>query len=198
MSGRSRKQRWTLKDKLVELLVLALMVGVVYVHYPELFRRNSASPETTAGTVDVTDYSNTAITFNVNETDGETQSVSIPQYDGSSDVYVVNDNTPYFTNDDLTVTSTYITLSELDDYGRAGQANAVVGQDTLRQGDRADISSIHPSGWWEAKASTVNVNRSHLIGSEIADGISERESGTNAVGTPNTTNDPRNLVISIL
>lgn len=103
--------------------------------------------------VDITDYANTEIAFQA--ADGST--VSIPAYSGDG-AYVVNDGEPFFTAEDLKFSGTYVTFSSLDDYGRAQVANAVLGPETMQTHERGDISDIHPSGWWEAKASDVNVN----------------------------------------
>ena len=161
----------------------------------------SSKPASTSSSVDVTDYSNTAVTFNLTLTDGSTEQISIPQYDGTNDMYTVNNNQPYFIDSDLISTDPYLHLQPLDNYGRAQQANAIVNRSTLRQGERADISSIHPSGWYEAKASTVEVNRSHEIGSEIADGLAESIYGSNDVQKdydsntiPENTNQPENML----
>lgn len=113
--------------------------------------------------VDLTDYANTEITFSA--ADGT--EISIPRYDGTSDVYTVSE-TPYFSAEDLGSTDVYFAVSDLDDLGRAGVANAVLGPESMQTHDRGSISDIHPSGWWEAKASSVNVNRSHLIGNNLA------------------------------
>lgn len=124
--------------------------------------------------VDVTDYSNTAVTF----TSADGQQISIPQFTGEY-TYTVNDDQPYFTDEDLTYNGTYVTFSDLDDYGRAQVANAVLGPDTMQTHERGDISDIHPSGWWEAKASDVNVNRCHLIGNQL--GGDQTDTGVNMV-----------------
>ena len=191
-----RHERYTARDKLGDLLILLICAGVLYVYNPGIFKniRSTVKSSGNALKTDATDYSNTAVNFNLTESDGTVQNIQIPQYDGTSLSYTVNDDTPYFTDSDFTVTSEYLSLSELDQYGRAGQANAVVNENALRKGDRADISSIHPSGWYEAKESTIPIQRCHLIGSMIADGISETKYGTNAVGTDETTNDPKNMV----
>lgn len=105
-----------------------------------------------------TDYSNTAVTYN---------GIDIPQFDGENDAYILNNNTPYFVSEDF-VTMPYFKLSPLDSQGRAGVAMACLSKDTMQTHERGSISDIHPSGWWEAKNSDVNVNRSHLIGNNLA------------------------------
>ena len=114
----------------------------------------------------ITDWSNTGTTVN---------NIEIPEFDGENDAYVLNDGEPFFTSDELTYTETYIDFSELDSLGRAGVANAVVGQETMQTHERGSISNIHPSGWWEAKQTDVNVNRSHLIGNNLYGDVTDCE-----------------------
>lgn len=106
--------------------------------------------------VDVTDYANTTVTVNNTE---------IPAYEGTPYVEV-NANTPYFLQEDITNVS-YVMFSSLDRLERQGTANAVLGPETLQFHKRGSISRFHPSGWWEAKESDVNVNRCHLIGNQL-------------------------------
>lgn len=126
---------------------------------------NSAGDDVSADAdrVDATDYANTEITFSAS--DGT--AIAIPRYNGSSAAYTVS-ATPFFSAEDLGSTDVYFAVSELDDLGRAGVANAVLGPESMQTHERGSISDIHPSGWWEAKQSAVNVNRSHLIGNNLA------------------------------
>lgn len=80
---------------------------------------------------------------------------SVPAYSGEASVEI-NGNIPYFSDSDLT-NVIYLDLSPLDDLGRAGVANAVLGPESIQTEERGDISDIHPSGWWEAKQSDINV-----------------------------------------
>ena len=112
----------------------------------------------------IVDWSNTNTTVN---------GLEIPNFDGENDAYVLNNNEPFFTSDELVYTETYINFSDLDTYGRAGVASAVLGQETMQTHDRGSISDIHPSGWWEAKQTDINVNRSHLIGNNLYGDITD-------------------------
>lgn len=122
-----------------------------------------ANTDVSASSVDPTDYANTEITFSA--ADGS--AIVIPRYDGSSAAYTVSE-TPFFSAEDLGSTDVYFAVSDLDDLGRAGVANAVLGPESMQTHERGSISDIHPSGWWEAKESAINVNRSHLIGNNLA------------------------------
>lgn len=116
------------------------------------------------GEVKLVDYSNTIASVS-----GE----SIPAFDGYNDAYVLNENTPFFTSEDLVYTETYTNFSPLDERGRAGIADSVIGAETMQDHDRGSIADIHPSGWWEAKQTDVNVNRSHLIGNQLAGDVTD-------------------------
>lgn len=151
---------------IVTIVVLVSIFGFNIPNLKSIISSGTPATETAsaeARNIDVTDYANTAISF----TTEDGNQISIPQFDGSSYTYTVNDNTPYFTTEDLTFSGTYVTFSNLDDYGRAQVASAVLGLETMQTHERGDISDIHPSGWWEAKASDVNVNRCHLIGNQL-------------------------------
>lgn len=100
---------------------------------------------------------------------------NIPEF--TSSPYVeVNNNIPFFTEDEL-VTVSYETYSPLDDLGRCGVAEACIGTDLMPpEGDeRGSISSVIPSGWVQKKYDTSIVsggwlyNRSHLIGWQLTD-----------------------------
>ena len=160
-----------MKNKTITLLVLALVsVGMItqgqaqnalnYIsQISKTFSTESsenASTTSTTDTIDITDYSNTSVTINGTE---------IPQYTGEA-AYIVNNNEPYFLEEELTNVS-YVTFSSLDSLERQGVANAVLGPETLQDHDRGSISQYHPSGWWEAKQTDVNVNRCHLIGNQL-------------------------------
>ena len=78
---------------------------------------------------------------------------SIPSY--TKDPYVVlNDNTPYFTESELNVSTSFETYSALDKLGRCGVAYANVGKDLMPTEKRGAIGKIKPSGW-------------HLIGYQL-------------------------------
>lgn len=87
----------------------------------------------------------------------------IPDFSGSS-TYIVNDNEPFFTEEELAEAAEgYEFYSDLDEYGRCGYAMASVGEETMPEAERGDISSIHPTGWWGMKESTIGPERCHLI-----------------------------------
>lgn len=87
---------------------------------------------------------------------------------------VVNNNVPYFTQDEITTTA-YEKYSELDSLGRCGVVEACVGRELMPKAgeERESISGVIPSGWEQAKYDTKLVdggylyNRAHLIGWQL-------------------------------
>ena len=94
---------------------------------------------------------------------------SIPAYSGSPYV-AVNDNIPFFTDEELT-TQSFETYSELDSLGRCGVAYACIGRDLMPTEDRESISEVTPSGWNNKEYDFVDggwlYNRCHLIGFQL-------------------------------
>ena len=87
----------------------------------------------------------------------------IPAYSGIASIEI-NGNVPYFTDDELAqATESYEFYSPLDDYGRCGYAMASVGADLMPTEERGDISSVHPTGWFSMKESSIGPERCHLI-----------------------------------
>ena len=79
---------------------------------------------------------------------------SLPEYTGSPYI-IVNDNTPFFTDDDVTTTS-FENYGELDSLGRCTAAYANVGQDLMPTEKRGSISSVKPTGWQTVKYDNVD------------------------------------------
>lgn len=94
---------------------------------------------------------------------------SIPEFNGYPYV-VINDNKPYFTDEEITSTS-FESYSPLDALGRCGVAMASVGVDLMPTEDRGSIGSVKPSGWQTVKYDCVDgkylYNRCHLIGFQL-------------------------------
>ena len=95
---------------------------------------------------------------------------NIPDY--SNEICVmINNNKPYFTEEDYS-TEAFENYSELDYLGRCGVAYANICKETMPQkGDeRGDISSVHPTGWKQAKFNGEYLyNRCHLIAYSLSD-----------------------------
>ena len=99
----------------------------------------------------------------------------IPSFSGEP-YYVVNDNVPFFTPAEETLT-VFETYSELDGLGRCGAAYANVCKELMPTESRGDIGSVKPSGWTYNGKSNNNryeyvdgwyvYNRCHLIGFQL-------------------------------
>lgn len=95
---------------------------------------------------------------------------NIPDFSGSPYI-VINDNNPFFTDEELSSTS-FEKYSELDPLGRCGTAYASIGKDIMPTEKREAIGHIKPSGWKTAKYDCVDgkylFNRCHLIGFQLS------------------------------
>ena len=91
----------------------------------------------------------------------------------TGDAYVVvNNNEPYFTDDEKKNTEAFEIYSSLDSLGRCGVAYANICQELMPTEKRESISSVKPSGWQSIKYDFVDgkylYNRCHLIGFQLA------------------------------
>lgn len=88
----------------------------------------------------------------------------------SSPYVTVNNNVPYFTDDEITAKS-YEKYDPLDPLGRCGVTIACIGRDLMPKDDRGDISQVRPTGWINKPYSFVDgeylYNRCHLIGFQL-------------------------------
>lgn len=95
----------------------------------------------------------------------------IPEFSGTPYV-TVNDNIPYFSENDKSITYSFETYSNLDSLARCGVAYACVGQDLMPTEERGAIGSVKPSGWHSVKYDNVDgkylYNRCHLIGYQLS------------------------------
>jgi len=104
-----------------------------------------------------------------NETQAPTESVSVPS--GQESV-VINDNIPFFSNEDISNTDVYHRNGSLDSLGRVTAANAVVGVEIMPAEERGDIGHHEPTGWNQERYDGIGAggwlyNRSHLIGHQM-------------------------------
>lgn len=95
---------------------------------------------------------------------------SIPAYSGSPYV-AINNNVPFFTDNEMTTTA-FENYSSLDTLGRCGVAYANVCTETMPTEERGAIGSVKPSGWHTVKYDIVSgkylYNRCHLIGYQLS------------------------------
>jgi DNA-entry nuclease len=114
---------------------------------------SSSSDDSTGDNTDIYEIETPALTTGFDF-------ATIPEFTDSI-VYVVNDNKPYFYDNQYN-TESYEYYSELDSLGRCGVAVACLGKDLMPEGSRGSISSITPTGW-----QTGFYERSHLLGWQL-------------------------------
>lgn len=95
----------------------------------------------------------------------------VPAYSGNSAV-TVNNNQPYFSENELTTTA-FENYSSLDGLGRCGVAYANICREIMPTKERGAIGRIKPSGWHTVKYNDLIdgnylYNRCHLIGYQLA------------------------------
>lgn len=103
----------------------------------------------------------------------KTQEVSslsdIEDYSGS-DFVNVNNNVPFFTEEDK-IRSSFEEYGDLDSLGRCTEAFAIVSKETMPTEKRGSIGMIKPTGWHTVKYDNVEgkylYNRCHLIGYQL-------------------------------
>ena len=95
---------------------------------------------------------------------------SIPEWDGETAYVIINDNVPFFTDDEK-VTQSYESYGDLDGLGRCTVCIACIGIDLMPTEDRGSIGSVKPSGWQTVKYDFISgnylYNRCHLIGYQL-------------------------------
>ena len=87
-------------------------------------------------------------------------------------VCVINDNNPFFGEDDLKQTECFENYSNFDSLGRCGVAIACIGTECMPTEERGSIGMVKPSGWHIIKYDFIDgkylYNRCHLIGYQLA------------------------------
>ena len=85
----------------------------------------------------------------------------IPEYNGIA-YTVVNNNNPFFTDEDKKRTDAFETYSELDSLGRCGVAYANICKELQPTDKRGEIGSVKPSGWHTVKYNDIIETYSEL------------------------------------
>lgn len=95
---------------------------------------------------------------------------SVPAFDGETPYVIINENVPFFTEEEK-VTVSFEEYGELDDLGRCTVTFACVGVDLMPTEERGSISGVKPSGWHTVKYEFISgnylYNRCHLIGYQL-------------------------------
>lgn len=94
---------------------------------------------------------------------------SIPDYRGTPYIEVNND-IPFFTDEDKQRKNAFETYSDLDELGRCGVAYANICEEIMPTEEReSSLSSVTPSGWQQNQYNgEYLLNRCHLIGFQLA------------------------------
>lgn len=137
-------------------------------------------------------------TEQVNQGGTDLTSYEIPEFTGE-EVEVVNNNTPYFEEEDLNLSNgSWETFADYDSFGRVGVADALLHKDLMPTQSREDsgsISHIYPTGFkhnGESNNQRVDggwlYHRSHLIGFQLTGHMNNEHNlmtGTKTFNTPN-------------
>lgn len=150
-----KKSKNNFKNIIIELLFIIVILVIGYF--------NPNVQDTIKDVVN--EQTESAICYNLSD---------IPEYEGKPYV-TINNNIPYFDEDDYT-TESFERYSNLDaKLGRCGVAYANICKEIMPfdNEERGDISSINPTGWKQKKyAGKVDgdylYNRCHLIGWQLA------------------------------
>mgnify|MGYP002674380092 FL=1 len=95
----------------------------------------------------------------------------IPDYQGTPYIEI-NNNEPFFTQEEKTNLDVFENYSELDELGRCGAAYANVCRELMPTEPRGEIGDIKPTGWHTVKYNDIIdgnylYNRCHLIGYQL-------------------------------
>lgn len=170
MSKKSSKKKAAKLRSIVIALVAVVIVGVC-----EYFGIDTTKilGDYQSNTVLNNEQSSSNVNNNQTQVANSYSLEDIPEYQGTPYV-VVNNNIPFFTNEDYT-TKSFEEYSELDMLGRCGVAYANICKEIMPEEDegREEIGSVKPSGWKQkAYKGLVDgdylYNRCHLIGWQLA------------------------------
>lgn len=97
----------------------------------------------------------------------------IPEWDGLHAWVEINNNEPYFTDEEKQSLEPFEIYSDLDSAGRCGVAYANICVELMPTEDRGEIGDVRPTGWHTIKyndliSGNYLYNRCHLIGFQLA------------------------------
>ena len=146
-----RRKTKEIKKQLIGLIFILVLIGLSSIFGVDIL--NNRENES---------FSNETIETNINISD-------IPEYEEK--IYIeINNNKPYFTEEDYTKES-FEKYSDLDDLGRCGVAFANISKEIMpKEGEeRESISNVKPTGWIQEKYDGEYLyNRCHLIGYQLS------------------------------
>ncbi len=120
----------------------------------------------------ISNFGEISETISVENKKSKFDTADIPDYSGVPYVEV-NNNIPFFSEEDKGSTAEFEMYSSLDSLGRCGVAYANVCKDIMPTEKRGEIGHIKPSGWHtknyhELIEGNYLYNRCHLIGYQLA------------------------------
>ena len=103
---------------------------------------------------------------------------NIPEFDGYTPYVIINNNIPFFTDDEIS-TASYEKYGKRDGLERCTVCIACIGIDIMPTEERQSISHITPTGWVNAEYDFIEggyvYNRCHLIGFQLTGESMNRE-----------------------
>lgn len=189
----NKKKRISLKH--VTLLIIIITVAIIG-FYIELTNKRVLEENLIDNDIkNITEEYTNENTVNISNTDNEAKIVdinNIPEYFGK-DYIEINNNIPYFTEEEKAETDELERYSQIDEYGRRGVAYINVCKSALPNEDegRSNISGINPPGMqYQHSYSIISggylYNRSHLIAVQLGGDDIERRNiitGTKQLNT---------------
>lgn len=146
------------KRKLITYIIMAVIAAAIYFASPQL-KENTQIP----GSISAESIADVLS--------------AVPEFSGEPYV-VINDNEPFFTEDDMTDES-YEEYAPMDELERCTHTMACIGRDLMPTEERGNIGYVKPSGWQVAKYDFVDgkylYNRCHLIGFQLTGENANRE-----------------------
>ena len=146
-----RRKTKEIKKQLIGLIFILVLIGISSIFGIDIL--NNKENES---------FSNETIETNIDISE-------IPEY--QEKIYrEINNNKPYFTEEDYTKES-FEKYSDLDDLGRCGVAFANISKSIMpKEGEeRESISNVKPTGWVQEKYNGEYLyNRCHLIGYQLS------------------------------
>ena len=146
-----RRKTKEIKKQLIGLICILVLIGISSIFGVDIL--NNRENES---------FSNETIETNIDIS-------GIPEYQDK--IYIeINNNKPYFTEEDYTKES-FEKYSDLDDLGRCGVAFANISKSIMpKEGEeRESISNVKPTGWVQEKYNGEYLyNRCHLIGYQLS------------------------------
>lgn len=139
--------------------------GLAYVYQSG---HTAAETDVDSEALDVSEYVSQTVVL---DAEGVLNVSEIPAYAGVPYI-VIDDNAPEYSISSEASITCYMNFSELDDLGRAGEAVAILGQETMPKEERGAIGQIKPTGWHTVKYDCIPdlylYNRCHLIGYQLS------------------------------